>query len=804
MKELIGQVLDEKYSIEKQLGQGGMGAVYLATHLGTKRPVALKVITPQFMTNEEFVERFKREAEATGRLLHPNVVNVTDFGFASVSESRVAYLVMEYLNGCTLGDKLKDKQPLPLQFVIDIVEQVCLAIDEAHKQGIIHRDLKPDNIWLEPNGRGGYNVKVLDFGLAKLRQSNSSVPTGEESPARTVAAVSYAAVAPVSPVIPDIDTESATHIQPAEIADETDTIAQNMTVDGQSPDTVGMAGLTRVGSVLGTPLYMSPEQCTGSTLDARSDIYSLGVIVYQMLAGETPFNGNILSLIVQHTQTPPIPLKEKNGEIPAAMAEMVMSALAKNRDERPSSAGIFASALRATAEDENYILRQSKVYYSNSMSVFLRLSLIVYLPFILLTVLISISATLLKAWDYWFFTPGIGLLLLLLILFANRLNSAACMLVIKQFRAAPQSSIQLRQILATLKRRLPALLSTTLRSHSMILFNLVKFFKPGLRSYVDNSLLASVVIMEDLEGEAVLVRSRELVSRLRSIAGSLQVRDFGASFFSLIFMPFSFSVGILLSGSSYIALSSLPLPLQIYCTLSCWLFIFFSHSTYIGIPLALLYFKARQANCEMLDDAFTQDPQQEEKPKRKRMVNTINILWLGVPILMLLLLILYARTGNTGLFYKALREGNYKTIKQLLDSGTDPNARGPVGTTPLMMASKDGYIELVKSLLAAGANTSLKDYDGDTALHYAALAGRIDSMRLLLDAGADVNIINKKGKTPLMYASSRGRIEVVKALLAAGADTKVRSSERKTALIYAEQEGYTEVEQILKAAAASE
>src|SRR5262245_58007617 len=136
MRELIGQVLDEKYLIEKQLGQGGMGAVFLATHLGTKRPVALKVITPQFMSNEEFVERFKREAEAAGRLLHPNVVNVTDFGFASLSGSRIAYLVMEYLNGSTLGDMLKEKRRLPLRFVIDIVEQVCLAIDEAHRQGI--------------------------------------------------------------------------------------------------------------------------------------------------------------------------------------------------------------------------------------------------------------------------------------------------------------------------------------------------------------------------------------------------------------------------------------------------------------------------------------------------------------------------------------------------------------------------------------------------------------------------------------------------------------------------------------------
>src|SRR5438552_2904962 len=170
LEQLISQVLDEKYRIDKQLGQGGMGAVYLATHLGTGRPVALKVITPQFMTNEEFVERFKREAKAAGLLRHPNVVNVTDFGFTYVGSNRLAYLVMEYLDGRSLGDTLRIRRQLPLGFIVDIVEQTCLAIDEAHKQGIIHRDLKPDNIWLEPDRRGGYTIKVLDFGLAKLCQ----------------------------------------------------------------------------------------------------------------------------------------------------------------------------------------------------------------------------------------------------------------------------------------------------------------------------------------------------------------------------------------------------------------------------------------------------------------------------------------------------------------------------------------------------------------------------------------------------------------------------------------------------------
>ena len=172
--DIVGQTLDSKYKIERELGRGGMGTVYLGTHLGTERPVAVKIIAQQFMERPEFVERFRREARAAGRLRHPNVVNVTDFGFAETPDGRAAYLVMEYLDGCTLGEILEEEKNLPVSWTLDILEQVCSAVHEAHLQGIIHRDLKPDNIWLEPNQRGGYTVKVLDFGIAKLEESRSN------------------------------------------------------------------------------------------------------------------------------------------------------------------------------------------------------------------------------------------------------------------------------------------------------------------------------------------------------------------------------------------------------------------------------------------------------------------------------------------------------------------------------------------------------------------------------------------------------------------------------------------------------
>src|SRR5438045_9163057 len=143
----VGQVLDDKYRLERLLGAGGMGAVYLATHLGTDRYVALKLIAPQFMRNPEFVERFKREARAAGRLRHPNVVDVTDFGFSGNDEKRVAYLVMEYLDGCTLSDVLIEENRLPLYWVVDILEQVYAAVHDAHQQGVVHRDRKPHKLW---------------------------------------------------------------------------------------------------------------------------------------------------------------------------------------------------------------------------------------------------------------------------------------------------------------------------------------------------------------------------------------------------------------------------------------------------------------------------------------------------------------------------------------------------------------------------------------------------------------------------------------------------------------------------------
>src|SRR6204780_4898980 len=182
MSAMIGEILDAKYRIDKQLGAGGMGNVYLATHLGTTRVVAVKGIAPRWAAIPQFLARFQREAQACGRLRHPNIVNVTDFGIAKAASGDMPYLVMEFLDGQTLSDFQKANPRVALPLIADLLDQIGLALAEAHRQGIVHRDLKPDNVWLEPNGRGGYTVKVLDFGVAKVNLIGEWRPRLKEMP----------------------------------------------------------------------------------------------------------------------------------------------------------------------------------------------------------------------------------------------------------------------------------------------------------------------------------------------------------------------------------------------------------------------------------------------------------------------------------------------------------------------------------------------------------------------------------------------------------------------------------------------
>jgi serine/threonine protein kinase len=644
LENFIGQVLDGKYRLERLLGQGGMGAVYLATHLGTERPVALKLIAPQFMRNAEFVERFKREARAAGRLRHPNVVDVTDFGFSETNGERVAYLVMEYLDGCTLGDVLAEEKRLPLDWTVDILEQVCSAVEEAHQQGIVHRDLKPDNIWLEPNRLGGYRVKVLDFGIAKLgaggaEDAGDHAPAGDaaqlaptvasQTPTRQPAAQSplddvQASIARAASSLraptksPDAaardEDEQGTrlfapppaHDTPAgeepgtllfaptagesrgarENGDEHD--AQSEGRDAQSNDaaratqhardaratqladeaggtrlleaegtrlfaaaqptprgetaTPGAhahdpaptaiaeaSALTRVGSIMGTPLYMSPEQCRGQRLDARADIYSLGVIAYQMLAGETPFTGDMVSVMRQHMDAAPAPVRERNKKTPKRLARVVMSALSKDPAGRPPGAAAFANSLRASAGGVGGLLRRAFALYSEQFPVFLRLSLLAHLPFIAVSALMFLA----DVFDLEHRMPrtylggkGLPLAFIALILalallqfvanfIATSIISGVTTVIVTQLQLAPLRPVRLRPALDVLRRRWRPFLNTSIRVTARIFAGFCLFVVPGFVMMVKYAFYAPVVLLEGLEKKAARRRSNELSKRAR-------------------------------------------------------------------------------------------------------------------------------------------------------------------------------------------------------------------------------------------------------------------------------------------------
>ena len=520
LERYVGQVLDHKYRLERLLGQGGMGAVYLATHLGTDRYVALKLIAPQFMRNQEFVERFKREARAAGRLRHPNVVDVTDFGFSGEGDGRVAYLVMEYLDGCTLSDVLAEESRLPVYWVVDILEQVCGAVHEAHHQGIVHRDLKPDNIWLEPNSLGGYRVKVLDFGIAKLAETAGAPLPAPLPHAESAASPALEAATLINPL-----AEARNDGPPTLISGEPEQQTRmfesarhtaGVVATTAAPMQTAAAGLTRVGSILGTPLYMSPEQCRGEKLDARTDIYSIGVIAYQMLTGAPPFTGDTATVIRSHTELPPTPLREQNKKLPRRVARMVMSALDKDREQRPQTAFAFANALRANADGLGALYRRAFALYSEYFPKFLKLSFLAHIPVIIVT-LLAIVFRFVEPSVGWAMKLSLGIPLALMQVVAGFVSgsiiSGVTAVIVTQLAVAPMKPVQLRPAVDIMRRRWKPFLKTALNVIIRMAIGYLLLIIPGLIVQVRYLLWGPVVLMEGLEGKPALKRARALASR---------------------------------------------------------------------------------------------------------------------------------------------------------------------------------------------------------------------------------------------------------------------------------------------------
>lgn len=279
-----GEIFWNNYRVIGIVGKGGVSTVYKAERTDTKQLVAIKVLHASRSKDEELVRRFVRECQTTTRLEHPNAIKIYEWG---IDNQERPFMIIEYLNGDTLAKRIQKGNGLNCNKAVEIMEQICSAIAEAHSLGIIHRDLKPENIMLTTHNGLEDFVKVVDFGIAKLEQSDD-------------------------------------------------------------PASVQQASLTRTGAILGTPLYMSPEQLKGRKADARSDIYALGVIMYEMLTGKPPFaSKNTAEIVVGHLNaTPQAPTKLRMDlNIPEALSEATMRALNKNPWDRPTTVQEFCNAL---------------------------------------------------------------------------------------------------------------------------------------------------------------------------------------------------------------------------------------------------------------------------------------------------------------------------------------------------------------------------------------------------------------------------------------------------------------------------
>ncbi|HEX7476771.1 MAG TPA: serine/threonine-protein kinase [Polyangiales bacterium] len=286
---LIGKQVDNgEYVITERIGAGGMGSVYKADQPSMNRLVAIKVLHSRFATRDDLVARFRREARAMSQLAHPNTARVYKYGEL---DDGAVYFVMDYLEGKNLAHEVRANGPMEPGRALNIMIQVCGALEEAHRAGIVHRDLKPENVFLTVQAGTADFPKVLDFGLAKMSEKQMGR---------------------------------------------------------------GSMMFTQQGMVFGTPEFMSPEQAQGETIDRRSDIYSLALILYELLTSKLPFDAKSpLDIMKAHVKDKPIPLSERvPGKTFAPELEAVIArALAKKPGDRYDTAAAFAEALKGCLQE---------------------------------------------------------------------------------------------------------------------------------------------------------------------------------------------------------------------------------------------------------------------------------------------------------------------------------------------------------------------------------------------------------------------------------------------------------------------
>jgi serine/threonine-protein kinase len=286
---IIGTLAAGRYRILKLLGEGGMGRVYLAEHVAIEKRVALKILRAEFANKGEIVTRFQQEAISASRIKHPNVLDVFDFGQL---ENGCFFLAMEFLEGNDLADELSRRRVIETARGIRISLQICRALAAAHESGVVHRDMKPENVFLQRTADGEEIVKIVDFGIAQLRSKDAEVVENKRR-------------------------------------------------------------LTRTGMIFGTPEYMAPEQAGGKDADSRSDIYSVGIIMYEMFTGAVPFTGDtFLGVLSKHLANPTPLMREVYPEIAisASLQAVIMHALEKEPTARYQTMLELAQAISASAD----------------------------------------------------------------------------------------------------------------------------------------------------------------------------------------------------------------------------------------------------------------------------------------------------------------------------------------------------------------------------------------------------------------------------------------------------------------------
>ena len=270
---VVGETIAERYELEEVVGQGGMSTVYKAHDSLLERYVALKVLHQQYNEDEDFVERFKREARSVAQLQHPNIVTVIDRG----EEDGRQYIVFEFIDGENLKELVVRKGRLDVRDALEIAHEIAGGLAFAHENGLIHRDVKPQNVLLNGDGR----AKVTDFGIAR-----------------------------------SLDVEH---------------------------------GVTQTGTILGTSNYLAPEQATGQPVDAHTDVYSLGIVLYEMITGELPFPGeSFVAIAMKHIQQPSPNVLDVRGDVPLRVASMIDRALEKDPEHRFPTMGAFATEIAAS------------------------------------------------------------------------------------------------------------------------------------------------------------------------------------------------------------------------------------------------------------------------------------------------------------------------------------------------------------------------------------------------------------------------------------------------------------------------